>query len=92
MAIDTWSIWVARWRDAGNNFPDPSLPDREEATAPASPEDGATPSLRDRDRALVEITVKECGGNISAAARKLRVSRNLIYRQLSRGADTTGPR
>lgn len=77
---------------AGNDLPDPSLPDSEEATALALPEDGATPSLHDRERTLVEITVQECGGNISAAARKLRVSRNLIYRQLGRGVDTTGPR
>lgn len=55
---------------------------QEAATVVTPAEDEATPSLRARRRALVELTVQECGGNISAAARKLRVSRNLIYRQL----------
>lgn len=39
-------------------------------------------SLRESDRDLIERTVKECGGNLSKAARKLRVSRGLIYRRL----------
>jgi DNA-binding NtrC family response regulator len=39
-------------------------------------------SLRESDRDLIERTVKECGGNLSGAARKLRVSRGLIYRRL----------
>jgi transcriptional regulator of acetoin/glycerol metabolism len=52
--------------------------------------DGASPlvnetsdhaSLRDADVGLIAKTLKECGGNVSAAARKLRVSRGLIYRR-----------
>jgi transcriptional regulator of acetoin/glycerol metabolism len=38
-------------------------------------------SLRDADVDLIGRTLKECGGNVSAAARKLRVSRGLIYRR-----------
>lgn len=39
-------------------------------------------SLRDADVDLIARTLKECGGNVSAAARKLRVSRGLIYRRI----------
>jgi transcriptional regulator of acetoin/glycerol metabolism len=39
-------------------------------------------SLRDCDRHLVAQTVQACGGNVSRAARKLGVSRGLIYRHL----------
>lgn len=38
-------------------------------------------SLRDADVDLIDRTLKECGGNVSAAARKLQVSRGLIYRR-----------
>lgn len=38
-------------------------------------------SLREADVDLIAKTLKECGGNVSAAARKLRVSRGLIYRR-----------
>ena len=50
------------------------------ATSPVadSPESA---SLRDADVDLIARTLKECGGNVSAAARKLRVSRGLIYRR-----------
>jgi transcriptional regulator of acetoin/glycerol metabolism len=46
------------------------------AVGPAEPA-----SLRDADVDLIAKTLKECGGNVSAAARKLRVSRGLIYRR-----------
>jgi DNA-binding NtrC family response regulator len=44
----------------------------------------ASHSLRDADVDLIARTLKECGGNVSAAARKLRVSRGLIYRRTQR--------
>jgi len=45
--------------------------------------DFASPaSLRDADVDLIAKTLKECGGNVSATARKLRVSRGLIYRRM----------
>jgi transcriptional regulator of acetoin/glycerol metabolism len=39
-------------------------------------------SLRDADVDLISGTLKDCGGNVSAAARRLRVSRGLIYRRI----------
>jgi transcriptional regulator of acetoin/glycerol metabolism len=42
-------------------------------------------SLRDADVDLIAKTLQECDGNVSAAARKLKVSRGLIYRSI-RGA------
>lgn len=50
--------------------------DVQEAIAPDST------SLRDADLDLIERTLDECGGNVSKAARRLRVSRGLIYRRL----------
>lgn len=43
----------------------------------------AAPSLRESDKELIERTLRECGGNISRAARKLGVSRGLIYRRMN---------
>ncbi len=42
-------------------------------------------SLRDADIGLITRTLKECGGNVSATARKLKVSRGLIYRRTQGG-------
>ena len=39
-------------------------------------------TLGDHNRKLIESTLAECGGNISKAARKLRVSRGMLYRRL----------
>lgn len=39
-------------------------------------------SLGEHDRALIERTLLECRGNISRAARRLGVSRGLLYRRL----------
>ena len=55
--------------------PQPPYGDRAAATDPA-------PTLRDCDRDVIARTLKECGGNVSLAARTLRVSRGLIYRRL----------
>jgi transcriptional regulator of acetoin/glycerol metabolism len=38
--------------------------------------------LRASNRELIERTLQECGGNVSKAARKLGVSRGVIYRRL----------
>lgn len=51
-----------------------------------APAEAATATLRDSDRQLVLRTLQECGGNVSAAARRLGVSRGLVYRHLRRGA------
>jgi transcriptional regulator of acetoin/glycerol metabolism len=47
-------------------------------------EPGEPASLRDADADLIAKTLKGCAGNVSAAARKLRVSRGLIYRRTQR--------
>lgn len=39
-------------------------------------------TLRDADVGLIARTLAECNGNVSAAARKLKVSRGLIYRHM----------
>lgn len=58
---------------------------------PAPPDDrlacagaGTTPlsDWRGHERALLDQTLAECQGNVSAAARRLKVSRGLIYRRL----------
>jgi len=51
-----------------------------ELREPSEPSEPA--SLRDADVDLIAKTLKECAGNVSAAARKLRVSRGLIYRRI----------
>jgi transcriptional regulator of acetoin/glycerol metabolism len=39
-------------------------------------------TLRDADRTLVEQTLRDCAGNVSETARRLGVSRGLIYRRV----------
>jgi transcriptional regulator of acetoin/glycerol metabolism len=53
------------------------------AAEPASPAAG---TLRDSDRDLIARTVRACDGNVSKAARTLRVSRGLVYRHLRQTA------
>jgi sigma-54 dependent transcriptional regulator, acetoin dehydrogenase operon transcriptional activator AcoR len=45
-----------------------------------------TQTLEDTSRALIERTIAECRGNLSSAARRLGVSRGLLYRRLRAGA------
>lgn len=60
---------------------DPAAPSTEPLNAaPATP----AGTLRDSEQALIDQTLADCGGNISAAARRLGVSRGLIYRHLQR--------
>jgi len=60
----------------------PAPPAHVQPAQPASPARAPAPTLRDNDRRVVEQTVRECGGNISKAARALGVSRGLVYRHL----------
>jgi sigma-54 dependent transcriptional regulator, acetoin dehydrogenase operon transcriptional activator AcoR len=64
---------------------------RAEAPAPAAPSvpaaaftiaDDTAGTLRDNDRHLIHQTLRACDGNVSRAARKLGVSRGLVYRHL----------
>ena len=93
-----WARCEMRARDGRANLlpmphPDPqhtapqlsSVPDA--ARGGASDGDGVdnadpVPTLRDCDRDVIARTLKECDGNVSLTARKLRVSRGLIYRRL----------
>jgi sigma-54 dependent transcriptional regulator, acetoin dehydrogenase operon transcriptional activator AcoR len=60
------------------------LPGAQPAAPPAVPQPAAAPTLDALARDAIERTVAECGGNLSAAARRLGVSRGLLYRR--RGA------
>jgi transcriptional regulator of acetoin/glycerol metabolism len=62
--------------------PEPSLAIAQvDAASPLAGDASDHASLRDADVDLIAKTLKECGGNVSAAARKLQVSRGLIYRR-----------
>jgi DNA-binding NtrC family response regulator len=56
----------------------------ETAQPPAAPEapSGGDGTLRSHSRKLIEDTLAAYGGNISHAARQLRVSRGTLYRRL----------
>lgn len=54
----------------------------ENVVSPSPAGQAASESLRDADLDLIGRTLIECGGNVSAAARKLQVSRGLIYRKM----------
>ena len=56
------------------------------ATAPAP-----AATLRDNDRHLIVQTLQACEGNVSKAARKLGVSRGLIYRHLKQAKAEPDP-
>jgi transcriptional regulator of acetoin/glycerol metabolism len=55
-------------------------PDAERCGATAHPD--AVPTLDQHTRQTIRRVVDECGGNLSAAARRLGVSRGLLYRRL----------
>ncbi len=57
--------------------------------SPASEEPSAdTPGLRESDLDLIQRTLQACGGNVSDAAKRLGVSRGLIYRRLRASASS----
>lgn len=62
-------------------------------SAAASAEDAASaPTLGEHSRKLIEDTVAACGGNLSEAARRLGVSRGLLYRRLRDATPRPGGR
>ena len=62
---------------------EPTVAAPEPAPEPAPAADPLTPKrLRESDRDLIETTLQACGGNVSEAAKRLGVSRGLIYRRL----------
>jgi transcriptional regulator of acetoin/glycerol metabolism len=52
--------------------------------APARPITPAEDTLRSAGRHLIERTLADCGGNVSMAARRLGVSRGLVYRHVKK--------
>jgi sigma-54 dependent transcriptional regulator, acetoin dehydrogenase operon transcriptional activator AcoR len=59
--------------------------------APPAESPPAAQTLQDTSRALIERTIAECRGNLSSAARRLGVSRGLLYRRLRASAPSNGP-
>ena len=57
---------------------------RNTATASAADTTAEPASFEDAERALIERTLQAQGGNVSAAARVLGVSRSTLYRRLAR--------
>lgn len=68
--------------DISQDVPQPRVSALEDDAAVPAVDLTEPASLRDADVDLIARTLKECGGNVSAAARKLRVSRGLIYRRI----------
>lgn len=64
---------------ARDGTPDEEVP---AAVANAAETAAAADNLRESQRQLILQTVAACGGNVSKAARALKVSRGLIYRHL----------
>lgn len=75
-AVGLAGTGAAATRIAG--APNPAPPSQDE-DAPAAQGDS---SLSGHSRKLIEDTLDACGGNISQAARQLRVSRGTLYRRL----------
>ena len=77
-------VWLqADWRGEREPAADTALP-----PAPAAPPEGGSQpgmprGLRQTQRELVRQALQACGGNVSAAARQLGVSRGLVYRHRS---------
>jgi transcriptional regulator of acetoin/glycerol metabolism len=59
------------------------LPRRLVESAPDAAEP-ATGSLRAMERDVLQRTLEACGGNTSAAARRLGINRSTIYRRIKR--------
>ena len=60
--------------------PTPTRPAALAATPDAGSQARAPGGLRETQRDLVRRVLQACGGNVSAAARQLGVSRGLVYR------------
>ena len=58
--------------------------------APGAEHTPAPSALRDVDRRHIEATIAACRGNIAAAARRLGVSRGLLYRRLREWSLSSG--
>lgn len=62
--------------------PDDLPPEMQAEPVNSSPREKATTSLREMQNNLVAATLRECGDNVSEAARRLGVSRTTLYHKL----------
>ena len=62
--------------------PAPAAQSQPSAAQPLPAAGGGETTLGDHSRKIIESTLADCGGNISKAARKLHVSRGMLYRRL----------
>jgi transcriptional regulator of acetoin/glycerol metabolism len=76
--LQVWARSEMRAPDGQRNLV-PAAPVSEPAVPLANAVAPAT--LRESNRDLIERTLQECGGNVSQTARKLGVSRGVIYRR-----------
>ena len=77
------NVWLAARLHARDGAP--QLFQLGHAPEPAPVPEAAPPgTLRESDRALIERSVREHGGNVSKAARALGISRGRVYRHLKR--------
>jgi transcriptional regulator of acetoin/glycerol metabolism len=81
-ALVATAVPVAPMAPPASAAPQPALsePPQPQATQAAPANHAAR--LRDADRSLIAQTLQACGGNVSAAAKTLGVSRGLIYRRM----------
>ena len=60
-------------------------------SAPAAPDGPPAGGLRQQAQRQIEQVLRDCGGNVSEAARRLGISRNTLYRKLRAAAHGNGP-
>ncbi len=75
---------------SARSAPQAAHPPEAQALEPARPAGSAAASatLAQIHRQLIDQTLAECQGNVSQAARRLGVSRGLLYRRLREGNGT----
>lgn len=88
------TVWMRARLHARDGQPQPLQPGAAPADGPSPATNprmlGTSPpaaTLGEHSRALIERTLAECGGNVSQAARRLGVSRGLLYRRLRAGGE-----
>ncbi|MEO8807863.1 MAG: helix-turn-helix domain-containing protein [Burkholderiaceae bacterium] len=99
--LNVWLSAHLQSRDGATRLfklPEAAAPARAAPAEPLAPVEPIVPApvfaipsdtagtLRDNDRLLVHQTLQSCDGNVSRAARKLGVSRGLVYRHLKQAA------
>ncbi len=91
------TVWLlAEYRDLGDGSADDSGPEADRPARPAEADVAAgapaAGTLAQLNHRLIEQTLAECQGNVSQAARRLGVSRGLLYRRLRGEREPLNPR